>query len=343
MNLRIEPFAGEPAAWDTFVRSCGGWTHFHLQGWRSVISEVFGHECLYLSAWDTHDQLVGVLPLVRVKSLVFGHYLVSMPFLNYGGPLGEHDAVRALADHAVDVAERDGARLLEFRGRTELPLDLDVSHRKITVLLDLPPGRPDELWSSFKPKLRTKVRRSQKEGSTLEFGPSQVKPFFDVFSRHMRDLGTPTLPLRFFEAIARQFPEDAWFGCVHLDGQPIACGCGFRWNDEFEMTWSSSLREFASIRPNMFLFWAFMERAAKEGLSVFNFGRSTPEGGTHVFKKGWDGARDVPLYWYQHARGESAKTPSPDDAAYSWGPRLWKRLPLGLATKLGPRIVRYIP
>jgi hypothetical protein len=93
----------------------------------------------------------------------------------------------------------------------------------------------------------------------------------------------------------------------------------------------------------MLLYWSFMERAIGAGLTRFNFGRCTPDGGTHRFKRQW-GSRDEQLHWYQHSRGGvDAATPSPDDGAFSWGPRLWKRLPLSVATALGPRIVRYIP
>ena len=341
--LRVEPFRGEPAEWDALVRAQPDWTHFHLYGWRSVIADVFGHECLYLAARDDTGRLAGVLPLVRVKSLVFGHYLVSMPFLNYGGPLGSDGAVRALADEAVNVARRDGAKLLEFRSRAPLPLDLPVSHRKITVVLDLPAGKPEQLWKDLDAKVRSQVRRPQKEGVTVRFGRDQVGPFFDVFAHHMRDLGTPTQPRRLFDAIAREFGEDAWFGCAYLGERPIACGCGFRFGGEFEMTWASALVAFNQIAPNMLLYWAFLERAVQSGLAVFNFGRCTPGGGTHRFKQQW-GGRDEPLFWYQHVPGGGeAATPSPDDGAYAWGPRLWKRLPLPLATALGPRIVRGIP
>ena len=126
------------------------------------------------------------------------------------------------------------------------------------------------------------------------------------------------------------------------------------------MTWASSLVEHKQIAPNMLLYWRFMERAIDEGLTVFNFGRCTPGSGTHRFKRQWAGARDEELWWYGRsgraaaspgdgatdngaggARG--AKTPSPDDGAYAWGPKIWKRLPVGLATLLGPRIVKYIP
>jgi serine/alanine adding enzyme len=164
-----------------------------------------------------------------------------------------------------------------------------------------------------------------------------------VFAHHMRDLGTPTQPRALFEAIAAAFDQEVWFGCASLAGRPIACGCGFRWGDEFEMTWASALVEFNRLSANMGLYWAFMERAALEGCARFNFGRCTPGSGTHRYKQQW-GGRDEQLHWYQWARKEgAAATPSPDDGAYAWGPRVWKRLPVALATALGPRIVRGIP
>jgi FemAB-related protein (PEP-CTERM system-associated) len=277
---------------------------------------------------------------VRVKSLLFGHYLVSMPFVNYGGPLGDSTSVQALAAHAIGVADATGAGLLELRGRQSLPLDLPVLYRKITVVLDLA-GTAEQVFAAFKGKLRSQIRRPQKEGVIVRFGLDQVAPFHAVFAHHMRDLGTPAQPRAFFEALAEAFPDDAWFGCAYLGDQPIAAGCGFRWGGEFEMTWASAMSAWNAMSPNMALYWAFIERAAQEGLSVFNFGRCTPGSGTHRFKQQW-GARDVPLFWYQHAR-QATKTPSPDDGAYAWGPRLWKKLPVALATALGPRLVRGIP
>jgi len=342
-DLGVAPYAGEPAAWDALVRASAGWSHFHLWGWKTVIERTHGHPCVYLAATGARGALAGVLPLVRVRSRLFGHYLVSMPFLNYGGPLGSPEAIRALTDEAVRMAEQGGVKLLELRSREPLPVDLPVSHRKITVMLDLVPGDPDGVFARFPAKLRSQVRRPGKEGVVVKFGPDQVAPFFAVFSRHMRDLGTPTQPRRLFEAIAAEFGDDAWFGCAYLGETPIACGAGFRFGAEFEMTWASALVAHNKLSPNMALYWAFIERAAREGLALFNFGRCTPGSGTHRFKQQW-GGRDVPLHWYQRAAaGGDAHTPSPDDGAYRWGPKLWARLPLGVATALGPHIVRGIP
>ena len=108
------------------------------------------------------------------------------------------------------------------------------------------------------------------------------------------------------------------------------------------MTWASSLNAHKRIAPNMLLYYRFMERAIESGITTFNFGRTSPNSGTHRFKSQW-GARDEQLWWYDRAASEEVKTPSPTDSGYSWGPRIWKRLPTSVATMLGPRIVRYIP
>jgi hypothetical protein len=158
----------------------------------------------------------------------------------------------------------------------------------------------------------------------------------------MRDLGTPTHSLSFFREISNQFPDDCWFACAYLQGRPIAACCGFLFNEQLEMTWAASLREFNRVSPNMLLYWTCIEHAISLGARTFNFGRCTPGSGTHRFKTQW-GGRDQALWWYQLSASPATTTPSPSDPAYSWGPRVWRRLPTPLATAIGPSIVRCIP
>jgi serine/alanine adding enzyme len=338
--ISVERFTGSEEEWDVFAAARRGYTHFHRLRWRALIGDVFGHECFYLAARDD-GTLVGVLPLVRVRSMVFGHYLVSMPFLNSGGPLGTESGIQALVAESVSLARRDKVKLLELRSRIPLDVLLPVSHRKITVMLDLP-ADSDSLFQGFDAKLRSQIRRPEKEGVTVRFGPDQVLPFFRVFARHMRDLGTPTQPLAFFLAIADRFPEDSLFACAYHGEKPVAAGCGFRFGDEFELTWASSLRAYNRQAPNMLLYWACMQRAIALGARRFNFGRCSPGGGTHRFKMQWGGSEE-PLWWYDLGARRDAKTPSPDDSAFRFGPRVWRKLPESIATAFGPAIVRFIP
>jgi FemAB-related protein (PEP-CTERM system-associated) len=342
-TLTVAPFTGPAEQWDALVAREPGGTLFHRFAWKRIIERVFGHRSTFLAASDGAGEIRGVLPLVELRSLFFGRYLVSMPFVSYGGPLGSEAAVKALTAAAVELSLRQGCKLLELRSRVPLAIDLPVSHRKVTVLLDLPSGGPERLWQAIGSKLRSQIKRPQKEGMEVRFGPDQVEPFYQVFRHHMRDLGTPTQSLRFFQVMREELQQDLWAGCAWYQGVPVAGGIGFRWGNEFEITWASSLLAHQKMAPNMLLYWAFMERCAQEGVQVFNFGRCTPDSGTHRFKRQW-GSRDEQLWWYQQtASGERSATPSPDDARYAWGPRLWKHLPVPVASALGPRIVRGIP
>jgi serine/alanine adding enzyme len=340
-DLTVLPLDGATGTWDDFVARAEGGSFCHLAGWRDILTDVLGAECLYRVAMGPSGGWQGILPLVRVKSWIFGHYLVSLPFLNYGGPLGSSVARRRLVQEAVTEARRSRVDLLELRTRYASDLDLPVSSRKVTVLLELPPD-VEALSKSFPSKLRSQIRRPMKEGLVARFGADQREAFYEVLAHNMRDLGTPVLPRALFDRLAQAFPDLVIFGVVYRGDEPLAGGCGFVWRDEFEMTWAGALRASRPLAANMLLYWAFMEQMIAREVRVFNFGRCTPGGGTHQFKLQWGGA-DVSLPWYQYAPGGLKSTPSPSDPAYSWGPRLWRRLPLPVANRLGPLLVRLLP
>jgi FemAB-related protein (PEP-CTERM system-associated) len=344
VSLEVIPASlDDEARWDPFVQGQLGSTYAHLLAWGRVFTEVMGHAWHGLLASRGGD-LEGVLPLVHVRSRLFGKYLVSMPFINYGGPVGSEEARALLASRARDLAGRLGVDLLELRNQAPLgkgESDLVRSDRKITVVLDLP-DTPDELWKGLKAKVRSQVRRPMKEDMTPVFGPEHLGAFYGVFARNMRDLGTPVLPFAFFEALARHLPDHLVVCVIEHDGRAVAGGCGFVFGQEFELTWASSLREMNRLAPNMLLYWSLMEEALRRRLAVFNFGRCTPGGGTHRFKLQW-GGRDQPLPWTQWSASGVMSTPSPDNAKFRAAVAVWQHLPLAVTNRVGPFLSRSIP
>lgn len=337
--LSLEPLE-DVAAWQAAVDRIEHATFCHHTGWREVMTDALGHECLYRVARGSDGAVRGVLPLVRMRSRILGQHLVSMPFLNYGGPVGSPAARRLLAAWALAEAARLRADSLELRLRAAgEPLPGYAPGRpKVTVLLDLPPAA-ESLWNAFPSKLRSQIRRPLREGMQLVIGPGELGAFHDVFSRNMRDLGTPVLARGFFERLLRVFPDEVVFAAVHHRGVPVAAGCGFLWRGEFELTWASSLREANRLAPNMLLYWGLMEWAIGRGARLFNFGRCTPGGGTHRFKLQW-GGRDLELPW---ATGAGRGTPGGDGRTARLATRAWRRLPLPVANRLGPFLSRRIP
>jgi serine/alanine adding enzyme len=341
-TLQIRDVGDRWIAWERFVAASPDSTFCHRAGWHEVMADVQKQECEYLVAEDDAGTWHGVLPLVHVRGLV-GHYLVSMPFLDDGGPLGSDEARRQLTDAAVTRAKASGARLLELRSRQVVGGAVATSGRKVSVRLAMP-VTVEDLWAkTFKAKLRSQVRRPAKEGMTARQGATELAAFYQVFSRNMRDLGTPVLPLRFFERQLRLFADDVVFTAVYTaDGIPAAGSCCFVWRDEIYVTWASSLREFNKLSPNMLLYSSMMEYAIGRGLRVFNFGRSSPGAPTHKFKQQW-GGDDVPLPWAYWSPAGDAATPTPDKPIFRIATAVWSWLPVRIANRIGPFLARQLP
>ncbi len=341
-GLEVVPASLDDSRWDTFLQDRPGATYAHLLAWGRIFREAMGHTWHGLVA-SRGGEWEGVLPLVRVTSRLFGKYLVSMPFINYGGPVGSAVARDALAMRARELAEEMEVDLLELRN--QMPLEpghpLVRTDRKITVLLELPEVS-DDLWSALKAKVRSQVRRPMKEGMSAVFGAEHMGAFYRVFARNMRDLGTPVLPYAFFEALVRHLGDHLVVCVVEHEGRPVAGGCGFVFGREFELTWASSLREVSRLAPNMLLYWSLMEEAIRRRLAIFNFGRCTPGGGTHRFKLQW-GGKDQPLPWAQWSPSGVAGTPTPDSAKFRAAVAVWQRLPLAVTNRVGPLLSRSIP
>lgn len=345
-NLTLEEVSPSPGGpWDRFVDAAPGATFCHRAAWAPLLAEILEAEPLYRVARGPDGEWKAILPLFRVRSLLFGHYLVSVPFLSYGGALGSEEARRLLVQDAAREARQSGADLLEVRSREPLeppPLPLEANPRKVTVLLDLPPDAETLFHEDLRSKVRGQVRRPLKEGMEVRFGTDQVEPFVRVFQRTMRDLGTPVLSATLFRRLPEAFGREVTFGAVWFRDRPVAAGCGFRHGEELEMTWAGALREYSNLAPNMLLYWAFMERAVEQGLQRFNFGRCTPGSGTHRFKKQW-GGRDEPLPWLQWSQRGVSATPNPDSGRYAAAIEAWRRLPLPAANRLGPPLARKLP
>jgi len=330
--------------WNALVESSDRTEIYHHYEWRSLFESVFGHDCYYLLARDDTSQALGLLPLVHLKSRFFGNYLVSTPCFNYCGILTEQVAARdALLARASALADEIGASHVELRHRADVSLDLPCRTDKVSMRLALPDSE-EELWRGFSSKLRAQIRRPQKEGATCEEGGIELlDAFYTVFSRNMRDLGTPVFPRDMFADICERFSERVRFFVVRLNGKPVAAGYTLGHRDMLEIPSASSLREFNRYSPNMFLYWSVLKYAVREGYKIFDFGRTSKDSGPYRFKKQW-GAEPQSLTWhYILNEGDELPRINPDNPKYRFAVNIWRRLPVPIANFLGPRVVKHLP
>lgn len=334
----------DKARWDAYVASSATACVYHQAGWKDVIEESFGHPTFYLLSEGADRHINGVLPLVQLKSSLFGNFLLSMPYFNYGGICADDETAHGeLLAEAVAIAQRRAAAHIEFRDVRELEDGLSAKTSKVSMVLDLPQDS-DELWRSFPSKLRSQIRRPTKAGMATRIGRAEeLDSFYKVFSTNMRDLGTPVYSRTFFRNILRQFPDTTWIATAYSGEQAVASGFLVGGKDRFEIPWASSLREFNRESPNMLLYWTVLKFACEKRYTTFDFGRCTPNEGTYRFKKQW-GAEPLQLYWYYWLRnGAGLPQLNPRNSRYALMVKLWQKLPVTLTRLIGPPIVKNLP
>jgi len=331
--------------WDAYVLSSPLSSCYHLAGWKKVIEQAFHHKTYYFFSEDKNGQINGLLPLVHLKSLLFGSYMVSMPYFNYGGVCApEEETRKQLLQATIDLAVDRRAKHIEFRQTFPLNNGLPVKTTKVSMQMELP-DTEEKLWDGFPSKLRSQIKKPIKEGFTARIGrEGDLDAFYFVFSVNMRDLGTPVYSRKFFEIILNNFSETARICTVYSkDNQPMASGVLIGFKDRLEIPWAASLREYNRFSPNMLLYGEALKFACKNGFRRFDFGRSTPGESTCKFKEQW-GAKPIQLFWHYWLRNsQSLPELNPKNPKYEIAIKVWKKLPLAFTNLIGPMIVKNLP
>lgn len=312
--------------------------------WLNVMQRGLQHGVYCLEAME-EGRTRGFLALAFVKSMLFGRFLVSLPYLNSAGALADDDQVsQLLIDEAMRLADDLHVRYLELRHEqpVEHPALIGRHNHKVHMRLNLP-SFVGQLWKQIPAKVRNQVRKGQKSGLEVSWGGSERLPeFYAVFSQNMRDLGTPVYGRRLFQAVLREFPDRAELCVIHAGDLPVAAALLLHGWGTSEVPSAACLREYNPVCANMLMYWSLLERAVARQQDVFDFGRSTPDGNTFRFKKQW-GAEPSPAVWQYYLREGGIADMRPDNPRYQRAINIWQRLPVALTCLLGPPIVRGIP
>lgn len=346
IDIQVSERAPADHEFHSFLRSLGNDTVApnQLPAWPAILRDGLGHRPYWLTARE-HGRTVGWLPLCFVSSRLFGRFLVSLPYLNSAGVVAKDALVAAsLIDRAVQLADELDVRYLELRHerRVEHPALGSEITSKVHMRLALPES-VDALWDQLKAKVRNQVRKGREPGFDVTWGGAErLDDFYAIFSRNMRDLGTPVYSRRLFAAIIRHGAGAAEFCIVSQRAKPIAAALLVHGSGITEVPSASSLREYNSANANMLMYWHLLERSIQRRQRTFDFGRSTVDGNTFRFKKQW-GAEPYPAIWQYYVRRGAVGEMRPDNGRYQRMIRVWQRLPVWVTRWIGPPIVRGIP
>lgn len=325
-------------AWNAFVCSAASATISHLYEWRRIITDAYGHRTFYLTVRQ-NSNIVGILPLVQVKSRLFGNTLSSMPFQDYGGIIANSiDECRELLDGALQLKKECKAESLELRYRNAVfANEGKIRKDKATLIMDISKGS-EALWKSFSPKLRNQIRKAQKSGLSTQYGGAELlEDFYRPFAANMRDLGSPIHHPEFFKKMFSEFRENARVLLVKEERRIIGGLIALFHKETVVVPWASSLRHYFSKCPNNLLYWDAIQHACDRGYRLFDFGRSSIGSGTYNFKLQW-GAQPVQLHWQVFAKTIRTK----ENANLRFASAIWKHCPVALTNYLGPYIRKFL-
>ena len=334
-------------AWDRYVQAHRQAAPYSLFAWKEAIEQAYGHQGCYLLA-EERGKIRGILPLICFDIPWVYRALISLPYCDLGGILADSPAIKnILLQKAIAVAKNLHADRLEIRSNSQdisedncCGRHMRVRRDKVRMLLSLPDSS-EALWFGFKSKLRSQIRKAEKNGLRFQWGTSaDIHAFYDVFSRNMHALGSPVHSKEWIRQIYVQYGPAARMGLVYHGSVPVGCGLILCTRDSVSIPWASTLREYNHLSPNMLLYWNFLQFAVDTGRTTFDFGRSTPGEGTYRFKRQW-GAESFSIFWYQLSK-KTHKVIEQNSSKRMALQQSWNRLPLNIANEIGPLLRRFI-
>ncbi|GGD93345.1 peptidoglycan bridge formation protein FemAB [Tsuneonella deserti] len=316
-------------------------TPFHRPAWLLAIEQGTGQRACGLVA-ERHGVITGWLPLVEARSPFFPAALVSSGFGVAGGPLAETNCeATRLLEAATELAVRLSCASVEIRGG-HIPADWARQTGKHANFLAPLSSDDAAQLSSIPRKQRAEVRKGLEQAFTVRTGNGNCDraAHFSVYAESVRNLGTPVFPRSLFDAVLDHFGKDADTLTLCLQDKPIASVLTLYHRGVAMPYWGGGTFTARATRANERLYFELMRHARERGCHTFDFGRSKVGSGAYAYKKNW-GFEPTPLnYAVWSAPGSAARDVDPTSESYSGKIAMWKRLPLAVANRLGPRIAR---
>lgn len=338
MTIKIRPLSiKDHPKWDCYVLNHPFGSVFHLMAWKTVSEKTFNHKSLYFLA-EQKGEIVGVLALFEIKSLLFGHFLVSIPFAEIGGVLAnDKDIELDLVQKAVEIAKSKHVQYLELRNRNELSgfktKSLYFNFRK-EITRD-----HDENLKAIPRKSRAMVRNAIKKGLKSETGHHLLPEFYKILAKNYHRLGTPVFSKKFFSNFLAEFQDHSDILLVKTnEGEVAAAVLFFIFKDQMVPYYAGSDFSLRRLGPNDFMYWELMKLAVEKGCRIFDYGRSKEGTGSFSFKKHW-GFKPAPLaYQYHLVSLPELPNLSPANPKYQKKIEMWRKIPHGLTKLIGPII-----
>jgi len=291
--------------WDKFVIEHRNGTIFHHSLWLRLIADSFNHTPYYFAIEDRSGKISAGLPFFFVNSPFTGRRLVSIPFAEHCDPLLEDERHLDILVRAIlKKAKRLKTNRIEFRIKNNKDYFLNdgtyesdnfIHHRLELDCLNYeqPSVALEALMNRFH---KGQVIRNIKKAlnSRIKIIPvakaDELKALFNLLAVTRKRHGLPPHPYKLFENMLRvSVPHNMIEMSIATEqAKPIAGIILARFKDTMYFLYGGSDYRYLKSRPNHLLLWRGIEKACRENLRFFDFGRTSVDNtGLRNFKKRW--------------------------------------------------------
>ena len=339
MKIGILDIFGDCRAWDEYVLAHPSATVYHMSAWGRAVSASMGHKCYYIYVED-EGKICGILPLIHVKSMLFGNALISVAFATNGGPVFDNRAVLDLLDDKCrDLMGELKLGSLECRNTASIHEDWPTKKDMYSTFRKILSEDNEDNMLAIPRKQRAMVRKGIKFGlkAVVDEQPDRL---FAMYSQSVRNLGSPVFPKKLFYCLKQEYGEDCEILTIETDqGNPISSVMTFYFRDEVIPYYGGGTFEARGLAANDFMYWSLMERAVSErDCRIFDFGRSKNGTGAFSFKKNWGFEPKSLNYEFMLKEGGEMPDINPLNPKYQLMIKVWKKLPMPIANFIGPLI-----
>lgn len=347
--------ASKANKWDELVERTSHSSVYHLWDWGEVLSDAYGYQRYYLATTEK-STIIGGLPLIHVKSWLFGDKLMSLPFCEYGGPLVNSElsdketqqVMKSLLDATNKLARALHVKYVQIKKPIAMSMGgtMDTQgytnfQRYVTFQIDLT-RELDELWANVHKSKRKAVRKALKGGVVAKELESveQLETYYMLYLKTHKRHGSPPHKCEFFERLYDAFflKDKMKILLTEYEGKLIGGRISFCQGKTIFNWYSVIDWKHRRLNPNSVLSWSIIEWGVKNGYHKLEFGRTRKGTTIYDFKKDWGGQETHLQEYVFFMDSRKRELPDPKQWKYEYLSKMWLLMPLPLTRKIGPGI-----
>jgi len=298
---RFDPL--KDARWNTFLQHHPRSSIFHTVEWLTALRRTYGYAPMAITTCPPEADLGNAAVFCRVESWLTGCRLVSLPFSDHSDILANTASDLTAFVAALREQLRQGQlRYIELRpwhAPDKNLLDADATYEYYLHHIDLTPDLNTLFRNCHKSSTQRKIRRAERERLVYREGRSEtlLDQFYQLLVLTRRRQKALPQPKKWFRNLMDAFGERLKIRVAYRNEQPIASIITLRHKDALVYKYGCSDANFHRLGGVQMLFWKSIEEAKREGLRLFDLGRSEPgNAGLVNFKEHWGASRSTLTY-----------------------------------------------